>query len=139
MNANDKAGQDFYATFEDQNSNQSFEEREQKVRSQFWVKLTRFAGRVPFVDDAVAVYYCAMDTNTPVRVRGTLLAALAYFIMPADMIPDILVGVGLTDDAAILAAVMGLLTTHIKPHHRAAAAKALGKDLPPADSNDQPI
>ena len=139
MNANDKAGQDFYAAFEDQDPSQNFADREQKVRSEFWMKLTRFAGRVPFVDDAVAAYYCAMDTNTPIRVRGTLLGALAYFIMPADMIPDILVGVGLTDDAAIIAAVMGLLATHIKPHHRAAASKVLGKDLPPGDSDDQPI
>jgi len=34
---------------------------------------------------------------------------------------------------------MGLLTAYIKPHHRAAAAKALGKDLPTGGTDDQPI
>lgn len=138
MNVNDKAGQDFYAAFEAEDSGQSHAEREQKVRSEFWVKITRFAGRVPFIDDAVAAYYCAMDTGTPIRVRGTLLAALAYFIMPADMIPDALLGLGLTDDAAVIAAVMGMLGTHIKPRHRAAAANALGKELPETEADDQP-
>jgi len=138
MNVNDKAGQDFYAAFEAEDPSQSHAEREEKVRSEFWMKITRFAGRVPFIDDAVAAYYCAMDTCTPIRVRGTLLAALAYFIMPADMIPDALLGLGLTDDAAVIAAVMGMLGTHIKPRHRAAAANALGKELPESEADDQP-
>jgi len=68
-----------------------------------------------------------------------LFAALAYFIMPADMIPDILVGIGLTDDAAVIAAVMGMLASHIKPHHRAAAATALGRDLRSGENDDQAI
>ena len=138
MNANDRAGQDFYAAFEAQESGQSHGERERKVRNEFWGKVSRVAGRVPFVDDAVAAYYCAMDSNTPIRVRGTLLGALAYFIMPADAIPDVLLGFGFADDAAVIAAVMSMLATHIKPRHRAAAATALGKELPETEADDQP-
>ena len=104
-------------------------ERERKVRRDFWKKLKRFAARVPFVDDIVAAYYCALDPATPIRVRGMLLASLAYFIMPADAVPDIVVGLGFTDDAAVIAGVIGLLSQHIKPRHRAAALQALGRDL----------
>jgi uncharacterized membrane protein YkvA (DUF1232 family) len=94
-------------------------EREQKVRSGFWGKLKRVAGHVPFVEDLVAAYYCAMDPATPIRVRGMLLAALAYFIMPIDLIPDIVAG-------------LGFVSANITPVHRAAAARALDKELPDA-------
>lgn len=108
-----------------------FSEREQKVRAEFWGKLKRFAGRIPFVEDLVTAYYCALDPETPLRVRGTLLGALAYFILPIDVVPDFILGIGFTDDAAVIAAVVGMLSQHIKPKHRAAALTAL--DLDPAD------
>ena len=108
----------------------AFTELERKVRRDFWAKLKRFAGMVPFVEDLVAAYYCALDPATPMRVRGMLLAALAYFIMPADIIPDLILGLGFADDAALLTAVIGMVATHITPTHRAAAARALDKELP---------
>ncbi len=108
----------------------AFAERERKVRHEFWAKLKRFAARVPFIDDLVAAYYCALDPATPIRVRGMLLAALAYFILPTDFIPDILGGLGFADDMALLTAVIGLVSSHITPTHRAAAARALDKELP---------
>jgi uncharacterized membrane protein YkvA (DUF1232 family) len=104
--------------------------REEKVRRNFWKKFRRFAGRIPFADDLVAAYYCALDTNTPGHVRAMLLGALAYFILPIDFIPDFLVGFGLTDDAAILAMVIAKVAEHIRPEHRLAAARALDKELP---------
>ena len=107
----------------------SLAERERKVRRDFWAKLKRFAGNIPFVEDLVAAYYCALDPSTPTRVRGMLLAAIAYFILPFDIIPDMIAGLGFADDAALLTAVVGLVATHITPTHRAAAARALDKEL----------
>jgi uncharacterized membrane protein YkvA (DUF1232 family) len=110
-------------------------DREQRVRRDFWGKLKRVAGHVPFVEDLVAAYYCAMDPATPMRVRGMLLAALAYFIMPIDLIPDIVAGLGFADDMALLTAVIGLVSANITPVHRAAAARALDKELPDAKAH----
>ena len=107
-------------------------ERERKVRRDFWAKLKRVVGMIPFAEDLVAAYYCALDPATPLRVRGMLLAALAYFILPTDLIPDMIAGLGFADDAALLTAVVGLVATHITPTHRAAAARALDKELPHA-------
>jgi uncharacterized membrane protein YkvA (DUF1232 family) len=109
----------------------SFQQRQEKVRRDFWATLRRFAGQVPFVDDLVAAYYCVMDPATPMRVRGILLAALAYFILRARVRPWLqkIPGLGFTDDAAVLAAVFGL-SSHITPMHRAAAARALRKEFP---------
>jgi uncharacterized membrane protein YkvA (DUF1232 family) len=129
----DNAGALRRAAFGADFSDASFSDRAHKVRSDFWVKLKRFAGKVPFVDDVVAAYYCALDPVTPMRVRGMLFAALAYFILPTDFIPDMLAGLGFADDAALLTAVLALVSSHVTPTHRAAAARALDKELPGGD------
>ena len=90
------------------------------------------AGKLPFVEEIVAAYYCALDPATPMRVRGMLLAAIAYFILPFDFVPDIIAGLGFADDAALVTAVLALVSAHITPTHRAAAARALDKELPRA-------
>lgn len=99
--------------------------READVRARFWRTAKRAARQLPFMEDVVAGYYTALDRRTPLRARGTLLAALAYFVMPADMIPDFIVGFGFTDDAAVLAAAVAAIRGHIKPAHREAARAAL--------------
>lgn len=64
--------------------------REKTVRQKFWPTFRRAVRQIPFSRDVVAGFYCALDPQTPTKVRGVLLAALAYFVMPVDMIPDIL-------------------------------------------------
>jgi uncharacterized membrane protein YkvA (DUF1232 family) len=98
-----------------------------RLSRELWRTLKGAAAHVPFAEDAVAVYYCALDRNTPVHVRGAILAALAYFIMPVDTLPDFMPVLGFTDDAAVLAATIKLVTSHILPEHRRAARRALGE------------
>lgn len=101
--------------------------REQQIRQDFWRSAKRVANNVPFMEELVAAYYCALDKDTPWRVKGVLFGALAYFIMPADMIPDILLGLGFTDDVAVLTAAITSVSANIKPVHRKAAKKALAE------------
>ena len=109
-----------------------FEEQERDARRDFWTTLKRLAGQVPFVEDLVAAYYCALDPATPMRVRGILLGALAYFIVRWRYRPLTWLwrfpGLGFTDDAAVLTTLFGL-SSHITRIHRAAAARALGKEM----------
>jgi len=102
---------------------------ERIVRDGLWKKLLKLAGKVPFADDAAAAYFCATDPGTPTRVKGILLAALAYFVLPFDTIPDFVAGLGFTDDAAVLATALSLVARHVTPEHRARARAAL--HLPP--------
>jgi uncharacterized membrane protein YkvA (DUF1232 family) len=76
---------------------------------------------VPFSDDVVALYFCATDKAVPVKVKVSIIAALAYLVLPADVIPDFLVGLGFTDDVAVLTAVYSLVSSHINDTHRKAA------------------
>jgi uncharacterized membrane protein YkvA (DUF1232 family) len=98
---------------------------EKTVREGFWRKLARVAGKIPFAEDAAAAWFCARDPRTPLRVKATLMAALAYFVLPADMVPDFVAGFGFTDDATVLMAAIGLVSSHLTDDHRKAARKAL--------------
>lgn len=100
---------------------------EEKVRRGFWPKLARTAARIPFAREAISVWYCARDPETPAPAKGMMLAALAYFVMPVDAIPDVLAGVGFTDDAAVIAAVIALLRVNLKDRHRIKAREALDR------------
>jgi len=98
---------------------------EAQVTGGFWGKLKRNVGRVPFLEEAVGGYYCAFDPRTPRPVKAMLLAALAYFVVPSDMIPDFVAGLGFTDDASVLLATLRMVSGHIKEQHRAEARRRL--------------
>ena len=93
---------------------------ERIVRDGFWRKLRRTLGRIPFAEDAVAAFYCATDSTTPLHARAIMLAALAYFVLPIDLVPDALTVIGFTDDATVLATAIAVAGAHIRPEHRAA-------------------
>jgi uncharacterized membrane protein YkvA (DUF1232 family) len=95
------------------------------VRRRFWAKAKRFAAEIPFAEDLVTAYYCAFDRETPVHVKAALVGALGYFLLPYDMVPDLLPALGFADDAAVLATAVRMVAAHIRPEHRAAARAAL--------------
>ena len=106
-----------------------FARDEETVRRGFWQKARRVAARLPFAEDLLAAWYCAFDRDTPVQVKAALVGALAYFVLPFDGVPDILPLLGLADDAAILAAALRMVTSHLRPEHRAAAKRVLERGL----------
>jgi uncharacterized membrane protein YkvA (DUF1232 family) len=91
----------------------------------FWTKLRRVVAHIPFAEDLLAGYYCAIDRATPTHVRAILLGAIAYFVLPADAVPDLFAGIGFTDDAAVLAAALTAVGRHLQPRHRAQARGSL--------------
>jgi len=106
--------------------------REKRVRSRFWSTLRKAARVIPFADDVVAAYFCALDPATPQKVRGVLLAALAYFVLPLDAVPDFIAGLGFTDDVTVLIAAISMVGAHITPVHREAARAALADEEDPS-------
>jgi uncharacterized membrane protein YkvA (DUF1232 family) len=111
-------------------------EHERIVEDGFWTKVRRTAGKVPFLEDAVAGYFCAIDPASPAKVKASILAALAYFVVPTDLVPDFIAGFGYTDDAAVLYGVLKLVHHHITQAHKARAADVLLKDPPVEEAKD---
>lgn len=100
---------------------------EAAIARDFWPKLKRSLARIPFAEDVLAAFYCAFDPATPLKVKGILLAALAYFIMPVDVIPDVLLGLGFTDDMAVLYTAISMIRSHMTQAHRDRAKETLEK------------
>lgn len=94
---------------------------EQRVARGFWPKFRKVAAKVPFASEALSVWYCARDPETPTAAKGMMLAGLAYFVLPMDAVPDVLAVVGFTDDAAVFGAMLALVGKNLKPRHRRAA------------------
>ena len=67
------------------------------------------------------MYFAVLDPKTPVWVKATAGAALAYFILPLDAIPDFIPILGFSDDAGVLAAALSAVSAHVTNEHRARA------------------
>ena len=86
----------------------------------FWEKLTKSAikaGR-DIIEKVLILYFCLMDPDTPAWAKTVILAALGYFIMPLDAIPDFTPVIGYADDLGLVAAALATVAVNIKPEHR---------------------
>lgn len=63
--------------------------------------------------------------TTPTTAKAAIVGALGYFIIPMDLIPDLLSALGYADDVAALAAVFKTVRVHITPEVREKAENRL--------------
>jgi len=104
------------------------ETQRQTIRKKLLATARKAARQIPFMEDVVAGYYCAMDPATPTKVRATIIGALAYFVLPIDAVPDILLAIGFGDDATILMGAIAIIRNHMREDHYQAAREALEED-----------
>ena len=104
--------------------NNTFEEAYSE--NSFWEKLEKFGKKMgrATVENALRLFYAIiLGKANPAQV-SIIIGALGYLIFPVDAIPDMMPG-GLTDDAGVLTAAVGLLACCSDPEVDAAAkAKA---------------
>lgn len=96
--------------------------------SGFWSKIKRFTTNTSreALEKLLILYYCFEDPETPKNDKTIILAALGYFIMPFDAIPDLLPG-GWTDDLGVLALAFTRVTRSINEQHIEKALLKLNK------------
>ncbi|WP_112662409.1 YkvA family protein [Microvirga flavescens] len=108
---------------------------EDGLKRRFRDKLRKVGSRIPFAEDLLAAYFCAVDPQTPRRVKVILLGAVAYFVFPTDAISDFLPLIGFADDAAVLATAIAHVAGSITDTHRKQARDTLqseGRQKPDA-------
>ncbi len=113
-------------------------------RAALWRMLgrsARWAGE-KLVRQALALYFCLCDRDTPMWAKSTIVAALGYVIMPLDAIPDFLPMIGLSDDVGAVSAAIVAVMRHLKKEHyqRAEAcwkrwSMRPGSDRPPSSDD----
>ncbi len=93
----------------------------------FWTKVGGFAKAAGYqvIEKALLLYYTLQSPDCPAWARATIVGALGYFIFPIDAIPDVLVPIGYTDDAAVLAAALAAVAVHVGPEEKAKAAEKM--------------
>ena len=79
---------------------------------------------------ALEVLEMAIDPYTPAQARVSLMAALAYLIMPFDLFPDFMPLVGFSDDFVALTAVLSIWSKYMTPSIRKRAEAKLNKLFP---------
>ena len=93
------------------------------------IKILIKAGRT-IAKPALEVLEMALDPVTPAQVRISLMAALAYLIMPFDLFPDFMPLVGFSDDFVALTAVLSIWSKYMTPSIRTRAERKLNKLFP---------
>jgi uncharacterized membrane protein YkvA (DUF1232 family) len=61
------------------------------------------------------LYYVLMDENTPWKHKSIIIGTLGYFILPLDLVPDFIPGLGFTDDIAAITACLHTVKANITP------------------------
>ena len=102
--------------------------------SELWEKIRKNIAKigVKVIYQALLLFYVAQSPNCPAKVKAGIIGALGYLISPLDLVPDIMMGIGYTDDAAMIAAALAIaqvyITDEIRAQARAKIADLLGDD-----------
>lgn len=72
----------------------------------------KVAGR-EVIEKALWLFYASRRPETPKWAKSVIYGALAYFILPADAIPDLIPLTGYADDLGALAAAVGMVSLYI--------------------------
>lgn len=93
----------------------------------FWKKLKGFAGKagIKVVYLALILYYMLVDEFIDLKSKMMIVAALGYFILPFDLIPDLLPIIGFTDDLSVLMLVFSIVKGKINDSHRLKARNTM--------------
>ena len=99
------------------------------IDSNIILKILIKAGR-SIAKPALEVLEMSIDPLTPTNVRISLIASLAYLIMPLDLLPDFMPVVGFSDDFVALTAVLSIWSKYMTPAIRIRAEEKLNKLFP---------
>ena len=99
------------------------------IDSNIILKILIKAGR-SIAKPALEVLEMAIDPLTPTNVRISLIASLAYLIMPLDLLPDFIPVAGFSDDFVALTAVLSIWSKYMTPAIRIRAEEKLNKLFP---------
>jgi uncharacterized membrane protein YkvA (DUF1232 family) len=93
------------------------------------LRLLRRAGRA-VARPALECLELLLDADTPAPAKLTVLAALAYLLLPLDLIPDFIPAAGFSDDVVAMTALLGICGRHRTDAIRQRAQRRLDRWFP---------
>lgn len=101
----------------DLESPKGLEEATDEIESKLWVKLEKFGKKISFAKDLIALYHYLIDNSVSWHRKTIVAAALIYFVVPFDAIPDLAPLVGYMDDLGVIAATLKFLGSELIPYY----------------------
>ena len=62
---------------------------------------------------AIQLFYAAQNPNCPMKLKAAVYAALGYFILPLDIVPDFVPVVGFSDDIGAITGALAMVHMYI--------------------------
>ena len=92
-----------------------------------WKKLKKFSKQAgqKVVYVVLLLYYVMIDKSVKLKTKATIAAALGYFILPLDAIPDLTPVIGFTDDLGVLLFALSQVSENITPEIKERAKSQL--------------
>ena len=87
------------------------------VDENLWVKLESSGKRISFAKDIMALYRYMKDPLVKWFRKAIVVAALIYFIVPIDTIPDLTPLFGYLDDLGVITALLKYLGSELKEYY----------------------
>ncbi len=100
-------------------SEEDVEEDIEYVEENLWAKLEKGGKKISFARDIVALYNFMKDPFVRWHRKVIVIAALIYFIVPLDTIPDLTPFFGYLDDLGVITALLKYLGSELKSYYPA--------------------
>lgn len=103
-----------------------------------WNKLAKFAKKagIKVVNVTLLLYYVLTCDEVEQKDKLLIMGALGYLILPLDLIPDSIPGLGFTDDLAALLYAYNSVKAHVTPDMEEKAKKQLQEWFGEFDDHD---
>lgn len=127
-------GANLYSLFADEFKSAKF--RSHYSDASFWDKVKRYSkvAGMKVVYPALLLQYLMKSDDVPLKAKLILSAALGYFILPIDFIPDFAPLIGFTDDLGVLLLILRQMAVYITPEIRKQAREHVRKWFGETDS-----
>lgn len=85
--------------------------------SSFWDKIKSVAVKAGYelINKALLLYYAMQSPSMSAKNKAIIIAVLGYFILPIDVVPDFIPGLGFADDLAALVWALKTISNNITP------------------------
>jgi uncharacterized membrane protein YkvA (DUF1232 family) len=87
------------------------------VEENLWTKLEKSGKRISFAREIIALYRYMKDPLVRWHRKAIVVAALVYFIVPVDSIPDLTPLLGYMDDLGVITALLKYLGSELKSYY----------------------
>ena len=103
-----------------------------------WKKIKKYSktAGVKVVYAVLLLFYAMQDKSVSLKTKLSIAAALGYFILPTDAIPDLTPILGFSDDFGVLLFALSQIASTITPEVKIKARQKLNEWFGEVDENE---